>query len=909
MVARRRSILSPLPLNAKNHHPSQRVGNGSPSTGSTSPEKGAVIINNNNTGNNKREHLAGRREGAAVSRQASTKNGSRPSPTVATSSSSARTVRLAPSSSGSRFAQLDKRDDKIREQEQEQDLPEASVSYVQPSFDQSASKTSSIGNLSSANGISANLSALEDSLEEEEANHDQHQLGSGRLGTGKGNDASQDQEQMDEQVSLQSSDGDEDDQEEGGPTPVPASKARFPSTRGGDDVLHALKRQRSISPIEEEEEAEAEAEENAVEDSILNVTKDTAAVISEDQDSSAAIPALPELSTSTNGDGDNSLAPSPAPLHPHVALRRRGGGNNPSLTAAIIGNGRPSLHSRTSDDFPDSLAAAAVPLSQTSNVDSPSVSTRGSTGSTGSEPRAKAVRIAANPSMQLSGGTQDGDRDENEESEIGSTPGTGRRLPSSAGMDGRYRRATSVSSYGVTGGSRSGGSSTGYELDTTPLKIGYDRSSSAPPPSSSTSNTIPGIGSKQYGEEFATPRAATAMASGGEADADLERRKNHLLSTLRLTAQRPLITGHRKNLAHIKKGTPHPTRTTGAVTASKRRARSITPAPIGEDAYASRSGLIVVPTLSVTLDDNNNDEDLTGSSSTSHTTVADQTCSTSSSGSSTDLTSHPRRGLGNTSLPLAGQSIPAGGGGVGGRFNGAKLNAYLHTLNSHLSQENQNLVKTLEETAREVQRLQGRNRELLDASNGGGVVSENEERSRARETEDDGNVSKEKLEGHRRTRDDIQHLRAHLTGSAGGGPASFDGQESQRDKEEEIASMKKEMDDLRARLEERDTQISTLREQLVTRNRSDSTDGSSSSLQAQVFALTDELSSTRVSLSSCEALISQLRSEALSTVSRHTAAISDLQERTDELLLNLEERDGQLDEVRIELENREQGLK
>ncbi|KAK4046091.1 hypothetical protein OIV83_006371 [Microbotryomycetes sp. JL201] len=166
---------------------------------------------------------------------------------------------------------------------------------------------------------------------------------------------------------------------------------------------------------------------------------------------------------------------------------------------------------------------------------------------------------------------------------------------------------------------------------------------------------------------FATPAPQTAQVSLDLtppatlklASPEAQRRANHVLTTLRSTAKLRMV-----------RGTPHPRRPLGPQLVD-------TPKP-GQIAQT---------------DESDAQEDVTATSN-----------------SSSDLTNLHARGVGsrraNTSLPTAVEGAdPDTRPATGARFNGAKLNAYLHQLNTHLSDENKTLSKELDESRQEVGRL------------------------------------------------------------------------------------------------------------------------------------------------------------------------------------------------------------
>lgn len=167
--------------------------------------------------------------------------------------------------------------------------------------------------------------------------------------------------------------------------------------------------------------------------------------------------------------------------------------------------------------------------------------------------------------------------------------------------------------------------------------------------------------SLDLGPDLATPAAAGYAFSSPAA----ARRASHLLQTLRSTAKKPPVGTRQRGL----RGTPHPSRV----------------AATHDDGDQ---------TLSSTDGENERDQNDSVELSTS---------------SANDLTT--LRTARDTSLPTqpSHDAAPA----TGQRFNGAKLNAYLHELNSHLASENQGLVVGLEEKTREVEKLR---RELEEMS-------------------------------------------------------------------------------------------------------------------------------------------------------------------------------------------------
>lgn len=133
--------------------------------------------------------------------------------------------------------------------------------------------------------------------------------------------------------------------------------------------------------------------------------------------------------------------------------------------------------------------------------------------------------------------------------------------------------------------------------------------------------------------DFETPRPAPNSI-------DAERRKTHVLNTLRMTAVRSAAR------ARIAKGTPFIRRTAAE--------------------------------------------------------LSDEASESDATSSSQDLTTFQRV---NASMPDVGAGAEGEAAGPAGRFNGGKLNAYLHTLNTHLTEENQALAHELEVAQAELERI------------------------------------------------------------------------------------------------------------------------------------------------------------------------------------------------------------
>ncbi|GAA5861577.1 hypothetical protein JCM3774_002633 [Rhodotorula dairenensis] len=241
---------------------------------------------------------------------------------------------------------------------------------------------------------------------------------------------------------------------------------------------------------------------------------------------------------------------------------------------------------------------------------------------------------------------------------------------------------------------------------------------------------------------LASIRNETVLSTPRVDQSAAQRRAAHVLTTLRSTAK-----------PRLARGTPHPVRT-----ASKK--------PLAED-----------------------DEQASVSS-------------IASDRSSNDLTTFHK---GNTSLPSGGSAAAEIGPG-GSRFDGAKLNSYLHALNTQLTDENQSLVQTLHKTAREKELLQAEARRLEDtiremSVTQGAISFDASARDRTRADDssfrDDLESLKSQLQATATERD---ALRSELAALGGAFP-SADSSMTQRS-------------DLLAELEHKDAELETVRKQM-----------------------------------------------------------------------------------------------
>ncbi|GAA5824289.1 hypothetical protein JCM11251_001598 [Rhodosporidiobolus azoricus] len=312
-----------------------------------------------------------------------------------------------------------------------------------------------------------------------------------------------------------------------------------------------------------------------------------------------------------------------------------------------------------------------------------------------------------------------------------------------------------------------------------------------------------------------------------------ERRKAHLLGTLRSTAKHALT-----------RGAPHPLRS----------GRKTSPRPEAADDEPDRTS-----------------------------------SSFGSDRSSNDLTTFHKA---NTSLPSGGSAEVGGavGGARSSRFNGAKLNAYLHSLNTHLTEENQSLAKAVSRVTKDYERIESENRRLNDTiremSVVGGGVTLDMSRARSRTTSIDGEEEGERsrldllgdeLEGLVQGQRRIRGLQDEL---------GSDGEERVRELEATAA-------ELRRQAAEKDEEIRRLRDRFAGSADSDGEDGPGSQ-QARIDELMAEL----------EQKDSEVEDVKRKMEEQETDFAEKMKELEDELCKVMEEQEAKVDRAREELEAR-----
>ncbi|GAA5943280.1 uncharacterized protein JCM15063_000752 [Sporobolomyces koalae] len=324
---------------------------------------------------------------------------------------------------------------------------------------------------------------------------------------------------------------------------------------------------------------------------------------------------------------------------------------------------------------------------------------------------------------------------------------------------------------------------------------------------------------------------------------DAARRANHLLTSLRSTAKPRFV-----------RGTPHPLQ-------SARRVSDSSLARIDEDQRSVSSF--------------------------------------TSEHSSNDLTTFHQKA--NTSLPSGGSADIGGGAtATGSRFNGAKLNAYLHQLNTHLTDENQQLVKTLKKTTEDNERLQFTIREMSVA--GGISVDLSNARWRTRENsqgEQNGDDSRIELLGK-----ELEGLVEGQRKIRGLQDQFGEGQlrEGMKDGVSKIQDLEEQLERMQGHLEDKDDEIRKLRDQIVSNKASSLADSSTgtlvSELQQEVFELKDALDTTSSDRDAAQADLIKLQADFTAAGQASEKDFGDMQARIDSLLEELNEKDNEVEEVK-----------
>ncbi|KAM0749474.1 hypothetical protein T439DRAFT_327161 [Meredithblackwellia eburnea MCA 4105] len=246
--------------------------------------------------------------------------------------------------------------------------------------------------------------------------------------------------------------------------------------------------------------------------------------------------------------------------------------------------------------------------------------------------------------------------------------------------------------------------------------------------------------------------------------------------------------------------------------------------------------------------------------------------------STTDLTTFHR---GNSSLPLAG--VGEGAPTTTTRFNGAKLNAYLHSLNTHLTEENQSLVKVLGEREgevgrlrKEMQGLEDRVREMSVRQEESSSVSASRSRSAEENEELHDRIGEQERE--------IEDLRRQLA------DAEQSHVDSSTAHEKELASLHARADELLADLEGKDGEIDAVRQELE------------GALQQQEADFEDKMRRLEEELSNVMTGQEEALAKATKELEERQTEEREEREEDQRRMEELEERCGKLEEERDALE-------
>lgn len=278
---------------------------------------------------------------------------------------------------------------------------------------------------------------------------------------------------------------------------------------------------------------------------------------------------------------------------------------------------------------------------------------------------------------------------------------------------------------------------------------------------------------------------------------DIERRKSHLLATLQLTAKR---SQHR---AQVNSRTPY------------RAAANLTML----DGTSSEGGSSAAGAFSL---------------SSGH-----------ASDSTNDLNPHANS---NHSLPLGDRST---------RFNGAKLNSYLHSLNTHLTEENQALSDAVQERDARLQELQEALAEMPEDDQGQGSTARTD-------------LSRSSVRSEKR---------------------------------------QKELDDLKGQLQARDVEVAELRRDLLAAQRRNGNRGDydasdvSEALQKEVYELKDRL---RVATKANDEQLEALEAKDAELEQMQSDFAEKMRRLEEELCAVMEEQEGQLDDSNRQVEQLQQ---
>lgn len=372
----------------------------------------------------------------------------------------------------------------------------------------------------------------------------------------------------------------------------------------------------------------------------------------------------------------------------------------------------------------------------------------------------------------------------------------------------------------------------------------------------------------------------SAAPGNTPANAALEKRKSHLLSTLRLTAVRSATR------ARAVKGTPFVKRTR-----------------LEPDLGGGEDSLDDLRIPNATAISHRTDED--GEPASDASTTHDLTTFAPAEGAK----SAHRHTNGNISFPDGGAEQHQ----QSQRFNGAKLNAYLHTLNTRLTEENQSLIKTLGETNRENVRLRRKNEDLEEEVRMVSVVGvgSDADDDRRRKIQADGDRSEQlndQLEGLVKSHQGIASLQSRLQAAA----PSADNNSS-----DQVALLTAQLDRMQGLIASRDADIKDLRTQLTearsktfgsVEDAQEDYDKLASTLQKENFTLRDEISGLESVQAEKDNEIASLRLDLVNGAGRNAATDLEVQASLDEALQSLEEKEQEVDDLKIQVEEQSESF-
>jgi hypothetical protein len=240
-----------------------------------------------------------------------------------------------------------------------------------------------------------------------------------------------------------------------------------------------------------------------------------------------------------------------------------------------------------------------------------------------------------------------------------------------------------------------------------------------------------------------------------------------------------------------------------------------------------------------------------------------QVAASESDATSHDLTTYPgtRHQNGNSSFSFADRSH---------RFNGNKLNSFLHNLNGQLSEENQQMVNALAETKEQLVQLQMENQSLRK-----GVMPANTD---ADDLPDRSGVLLDHLQGMIDVHDSIAELQSNFKPSQGAVTL-----ESHTDSSASNLLSERQIRRLENQLEERDQEIREIRNQLVKKF------PPTSSVLKQNFELKDRIAHLQTELANKEDEVDKLKLHHIDLAGQNASTISEWRAKYEKALADSEQ--------------------